>query len=344
MDSSPTSPTITAVIVCYDEDPEQIREGIDSLLAQTRPPSEILVIDNGAGAPIAERLRGHAPQVTAIDAGSNLGYLSAVNLGAARATGDYLLCLNPDAHAASDCLERLAEVADADPDIAVVGAQILLADGQTRNAGPNPLHPTGISPSGGYGQPREAGEPRDVIVCSGACFLLRRAAFEQLGGFVEGLFLYYEDVDICWRSWIAGYRVVYCPAAIVTHAYDFGGRPQKWFWLERSRLFCVLSNYQLRTLLLLAPLLVATEAGLLVVASVGGWLPAKLRAYRGVFELRRRLFEHRRAVQRLRRRQDAELLPLFQDRLDSPLLPRAGSALANLVCVPYMRLVRDLDG
>jgi GT2 family glycosyltransferase len=344
MHATSPAPTITSVIVCYDEDAEQIRAGIDSLLGQTRPPSEILVVDNSPDGSIAERIRGHAPQVTAIAAGHNLGYLSAVNLAARRATGDYLLCMNPDAHAAGDCLERLAEVMDGDDAIAIVGAQILLADGATRNAGPNPLHPTGISPSGGYGKPRESGQPRDVIVTSGACFLLRREAFVRLGGFVEGLFLYYEDVDIGWRARIAGYRVIYCPAATVAHDYDFGGRAQKWFWLERSRIFCVLSNYELRTLFLLTPLLVATEAGLLVVAALGGWLPAKLRAYRGVFELRGRLRTHRRAVQALRTRRDAQLFALFDDRLDSALLPRAGTALANIACVPYMRLVRSIGG
>src|SRR5437879_6566940 len=83
----------------------------------------------------------------------------------------------PDAHAEPECLEQLVAVADSDREILMVGAQILLSDGVTRNAGANPLHPTGISPAGGYGEPRETGEPRDVAVVSGACCLFRREAF-----------------------------------------------------------------------------------------------------------------------------------------------------------------------
>ena len=333
--------SITAVIVHYHEEPAQLRAAIDSLLAQTRPPSEILVLDNERSGELAATLAGYGPQVRAIDCGANRGYV-AINLAAAQASGDHLLCLNPDARAQEDCLALLAAEADADPGVAIVGAQILLEDGATRNAGANPLHPTGISPAGGYGEPREHGEPRDAIVVSGACFLARHDAFLEVGGFVEDFFLYYEDVDLCWRTWIAGRRVRYCPQAVVLHGYEFGGSPDKWFLLERNRLSAVLCNYERRTLALLAPLLALTELGLLAVAAVGGWLPAKLRAYGSLLSRRRRLAEHRRAVQASRRRSDAELLRLFDDRLDSQLLPRAGAALANAVCVPYLRALRRI--
>jgi GT2 family glycosyltransferase len=334
--------TISAVIVHYDSKPEEIRLAVDGLLAQTRPPTEILIVDNGAGGWLAEALREYAPIVTTIVPGSNLGYAAGVNLAAARASGDYLLCLNPDAQAEADCLAQLAAVADGDAQIAIVGAQILLEDGVTHNAGANPLHPSGISPSGGYGEPREQGEPRDVAVVSGACCLIRRAILTSLGGFVEELFVYYDDVDLAWRARIAGMRVVYCPAAAVRHSYEFARRSRKWFYLERNRLFSVLANYEAKTLILLAPLLMATEIGLIVVAARSGWLSQKLQSYGSLFALRRRLLAQRRAVGRSRRRADVEILDLFDDRLDSALLSRRGAAFANLFCVPYMRLLRRL--
>jgi GT2 family glycosyltransferase len=331
--------SITAVIVSYDEEPAQLRGAVDSLLAQSRPPSEVLIMDNGAPGRLAHALDGYPTAVKLITCPENLGYV-ALNLAASQAGGDYLVCLNPDAIAQRDCLEQLAAVADSDRSVAIVGAQIVLEDWRTRNAGANPLHPTGISPSGSYGEPREHGEPRDVIVVSGACFLARRDAFLGLGGFIEDFFLYYEDVDLCWRARIAGLRVVYCPQAVVAHGYEFGARAQKWFFLERNRMFSVLANYQLGTLLLLAPLLLASEAGLIAVAARGGWLGHKLRAYKSLFALRTRVLAQRRAVRASRRCGDAELLRFFDDRLDSPLIPRAGAAVANLFCVPYMALVR----
>ena len=250
--------------------------------------------------------------------------------------------LNPDARAQGDCLDTLITAAEADESIAIVGAQILLEDGATRNAGANPLHPTGISPSGGFGEAREDGPPRDVMVVSGACFLARRDAFRELGGLAHDLFLYYDDVNLCWRAQLAGRRVVYCPRATVTHGYEFSGRGGKWFLLERNRLYTVLSHYEARTLALLAPLLLATEAGILAAAAGGGWLTEKLRAYASLWRMRRELLAQRRRVQASRRRSDAELMALFDDRLDSALMPKAATSVANLFAVPYLALVRRL--
>jgi N-acetylglucosaminyl-diphospho-decaprenol L-rhamnosyltransferase len=335
--------TIAAVLVSYDESPEQLRQAVDSLLAQTRAPAEILIIDNNPGRSSAPSMRGYAAEVRLIEPGSNIGYAPAINLAASHASSDYVLTLNPDAHVEPDCLERMAAVADSDPQILLVGAQILLEDGITRNAGANPMHPTGISPAGGFGKPREQGEPRDVAVVSGACCLIRREAFLALGGFVDEFFVFYDDPDMGWRALIAGMRVVYCPDAAALHGYDFERRGRhKWFLLERNRLFSLLANYEARTLALLSPLLIATEIGLWGVAAYGGWLPQKLQTYASVFALRKRLTEQRRAVQASRRRSDREVLELFETRMDSALLPPPGPALANAVWVPYMRLVRPL--
>lgn len=334
--------SVTAVIVCYDEPSADVGAAIDSLLAQTQPPGEILIVDNGPDGRLAQALGDRSPVVEAIATHSNLGYRAGISLAAARGSGDYLLILNPDARADAACLQQLTAVADADPDVAIVGAQILLEDGETCNAGDNSLHPTGISISGRYGEPREHGRPRDIAVASGACWMIRRSAFRELGGFVDELFLYYEDTDLSWRARIAGMRVVYCPEAFVLHGYEFGRRGRKWFLLERNRLFAVLANYEGRTLLALAPLLLASETGLLIVAMFGGWLGHKLRAYASLVGLRGQLLERRGRVQAMRRRTDAELFAYFSDRLDSPLLPGLGVSIANFFCVPYMRIVRRL--
>ena len=335
--------TISAVLVGYDESTEQIRSAHESLRSQSRAPLEVLIVDNSPDGRFAHDLQGYADSVRVLEPGSNIGYSPAINLAAAHARGDYLLTLNSDARVEPRCLERLAAVADSDERILLSGAQILLEDGRTRNAGANPLHPTGISPAGGYGEPREQGPPRDVACVSGACCLIRRDAFLRLGRFVEEFFIFYDDPDMGWRALIAGMRVVYCPDAAALHGYDFERRGRrKWFLLERNRLFSLLANYEARTLVALGPLLIATELGLLGVAAYGGWLPQKLQTYASVFAMRKRLAEQRRAVRASRRRSDGDVLELFEDRMDSALLPPPGPALANAVWVPYMRLVRLL--
>ena len=75
----------------------------------------------------------------------------------------------------------------------------------------------------------------------------------------ERLFMYEDDVDLCWRVRLTGWTVMFCPDAVVWHEYEFDKGTMKWYWLERNRLWTVLSNYSAITLVLLAPLLLGTE-------------------------------------------------------------------------------------
>jgi GT2 family glycosyltransferase len=333
--------SVTALIVWYDEPAEMIQAAVDSLTGQSLAPREILIFNDGPRAQV-DRLTGPG-SARPIGDGGNHGYFAGISRAISLSSTDYLLVLNPDAQAEPRAIELLVAAADQDPATAIAGAQIMLPDGITTNAGDNPLHPSGISVSGRFGEAREHGPPRDVASSSGACWLVRRSAFQALGGLVDELFLYYhEDVDLAWRALIAGMRVVYCPEAVARHDYDFSRRSHKWYLLERNRLFSVLANYERRTLLLLAPALLATELGLLLVAAREGWLSSKLRGYAWLVRHRRPRRAHRRRVQALRRRSDRQVLELFTHRLRSPLLPSAGGTLLNLVWVPYMRLVRGL--
>ena len=323
---------MAGVVVTYDEDPAVVRGAIDSLRAQTRPPDEILLVDNKPGATLPPL--GDAPEVRVIAPGVNLGYPNAINFAMEHTAAEFVLCLNPDAHAEPECLERLLAF-----DVAIAGAQIVSEDGLTTQAGDNPLHPSGISPAGSFGRAREHGEPRDTIVVSGACTLFRRATFLELGGFMREFFLYYDDADLGWRARIAGERVVFVPEAVARHGYEFGRRERKMFLLERNRLLAVLSNYEARSLVVLAPLLLVFELGVLALAVAQGWLPEKLEAYRSVIALRRAIRAHRRRVQSLRRCSDRELRPFFEPRLVSPFIPALPARLAGALTAAYLRLI-----
>ena len=306
-----------------------MRSAIESLRAQTRPPDEILLVDNLPGATLPD-----VPGVRVIAPDVNLGYPNAINFAVEHTQADFVLCLNPDAQAEPDCLAELLRA-----DAAIAGAQIVSEDGATTQAGDNPLHVTGISPSGSHGKPREHGPPREVMVVSGACTLFRRSTFLELGGFMREFFLYYDDADLGWRARLAGHRVVYCPEAVVRHGYEFGRRERKLFFLERNRLISVLSNYEARSLLVLAPLLVAFELGIVVAAAVQGWLPEKLRAYASLLTLRAAILDHRRRVQALRRVDDRKLRRFFSARLESPFIPALPARVAGAVTAVYLRLI-----
>jgi GT2 family glycosyltransferase len=144
-----------------------------------------------------------------------------------------------------------------------------------------------------------------VLITTGAAMLVEHDHYRRLDGYCDDFFLFYEDPDICLRTWIVGAEVWYVPQAKVIHHYTFGTSTKKWFWLERHRQLSLLSTLQLSTLLVLAPLHVGTELALLLVARREGWLAEKLRAYRSVWEARAWIRARRRKLAAMRVRPDA---------------------------------------
>ncbi|HEU4974693.1 MAG TPA: glycosyltransferase family 2 protein [Baekduia sp.] len=329
---------VSCIVVAYRHEPAELSALIAALGNDV---SEVLVVDN-AGDPALERALAGTGSARILRPGGNLGYAPACDLAAREATGEWLLFLNPDAMPEPGLVPALLEAAD--DDVAILGAQVLLPDGERVNAGDNPLHVTGLSWAGRYGEPAEDGPPRDVAVCSGAALLVRARDFHELGGYHPDSFMYYDDVDLAWRARLAGRRVRFVPRARVRHDYDFDKGAYKWFWLERNRLWSVLSNYEGRTLALLAPLLLATEAGILVLAVRDGWWREKLRAWGALWREKRQLWMWRREVQARRCVRDGNLLSAFSTAIDTPLVPLPAASLVNRVVGWWAAFAERLAG
>lgn len=340
-DQAGETAAISAVIVAYLGSPAEIKTSIESVNRQDRPPQEVLLVDNSPDG--RHRSTAEATRATWLSAGRNLGFAGGVELAANRAGCEYLLLLNPDATAEQGCLRLLAEALDAEPQAAVAGAQVLLPDGRV-NAGDNPIHLSGLCWSGNLGGNAEQGPPRETLAVSGAAIMVRTADFLALGGFHPAIFMYFEDTDLCWRSRIAGRKVLFCPDARVEHDYEFDQGPRKWQWLEEGRLAAVLTNFEPRTLLVLSPLLVAVELATSVVAIRDGWFSGKLAAWRTLWRRRRELRSTRRAVRLSRRVPDRELLAEFAPAVDSPALDSTLMRAAGTPQRVYARIVLRLLG
>jgi N-acetylglucosaminyl-diphospho-decaprenol L-rhamnosyltransferase len=163
----------------------------------------------------------------------NLGYGTAVN-AAVRSLADsaeWILISNPDVVLEPDSISRLLQTGDSDETIAAVGPRILTAEGKVypsaraipslRNGIGHALF-SSIWPDNMWSrsyrkQDRDLSKPQDAGWLSGACLLVRRSTFDEIGGFDEGYFMYFEDVDLGYRIGKLGLRNVYEPRAIVTH-------------------------------------------------------------------------------------------------------------------------------
>jgi GT2 family glycosyltransferase len=335
----PRTVRITAILIGYLEDPSETARAIASLRRQTRPPDEFLLVDNsGKG---RHRAMAESEGAIYVDPGRNLGFAAGVNLAAERASGDRLLLINPDSSAEPECLARLESALESKPGASIAGAQVLLPDG-TVNAGDNPIHLSGLAWSGNLGREPETGDPRGTLSVSGAAMLVDAVSFRELGGFHPGIFMYFEDTDLAWRSRIAGREVLFCPDARVAHDYEFAKADSKWRWLEEGRISAVLTNYQPRTLFLLSPLLVATELATWAAAVRGGWARQKAGAWVTIWRNRRLLGEWRTRVAGLRQVSDGELLPEFAQIVETPLLESRSAGIFPGLQRAYARLVSKL--
>lgn len=145
----------------------------------------------------------------------NIGFGRASNLGARKTDAEFIFFMNPDAVLSADALETMYRTALRYPDAGIIGPRLVDGEGQTCLRYSSILHP--FAEAGA----RAPCEPEAVCcmpLLTGAAMLCRRTAFEQVGGFDENIFLYYEDDDLCLRFSKAGWSLIYEPSAEVFHA------------------------------------------------------------------------------------------------------------------------------
>ena len=146
-----------------------------------------------------------------------------------------------------------------------------LPGGERVNTSGGVTHYLGFGWSGQHGEPTASvGEGRrEVSFASGAALVVRRSAWDRVGGFDPDYFMYGEDLDLSLRLWLAGFAVGLEPGARVAHDYEFSKGAEKWFLLERNRWLTVLGVYPRALLALTLPALLFSEIALLVVAARG---------------------------------------------------------------------------
>jgi GT2 family glycosyltransferase len=315
---------------------------LDSLQGQEGL-AETIVVDNGGGGPEIDEARAREG-VHVVDAGQNLGFAAGSNLGAQESTGDVLVFLNPDTVVAPGAIAQLARTLE-DSSIAIAMARLRLLDEPEKlNASGIDVHVSGIGWAAGYGEPADSvSEVGEVPSASGTAMAIRAETFRTLGGFAEELFMYLEDLELGWRARLAGYRVVVDPAADVFHEYEYGRNPRKSYFLERNRLIFCLSAYSGRQLLLLSPVLLATELGMVSLAVKERWFRDKVAGWGWLVRNGKLVRRRRRATQSLRRVCDRDLAEHLTPTFSPGMLAvPAPLRLANPVVRGYWRLVRRL--
>jgi N-acetylglucosaminyl-diphospho-decaprenol L-rhamnosyltransferase len=230
-----TNATATFVIVhCRGyTDLSACLESIESYEAPRERPCDVIVIDHRSSAerlaPIAQRFAW----ARFIAEPGNPGFAAAVNRGVRACTTPYVIVLNPDCVLSGPVRESLASYLEATPDVGVVGPRLLNEDGRlqpsgrrfpdlTTALGGRRSWLTATAPGNWFSRRNlllsaQDTAPKRVDWVSGACMMIRREAFDRVGGMDERFFLYWEDADFCQRLAKAGWRTMWHPGPEVTH-------------------------------------------------------------------------------------------------------------------------------
>lgn len=227
-------PTVSFVTVCY-RTPHLVRlllRGVEE--ARFAFPFEYFLVDNGQDG-TADMVRERYPWVTVIEPKANVGFARGNNCAFERATGAYIMLLNPDLSVFPGEVEKLIAYADAHPDVALFGPRLENPNGTRQESCtrfPSVLMPAmrrtilGRTPWGRaflrtyLMSDRDHSIPHDVDVLFGAAILARKSVLDEIGWFDERFFMYYEDADLCRRAWKNGWRVTYVPHARFVHYYQ----------------------------------------------------------------------------------------------------------------------------
>ena len=221
-------PRLSVIIVnfCQWRNTDHLVQGLRQSRAMQTGDAEIVIIDNHSPpSPVLGQLR-RTPGVSLRRFGRNRGFARAVNEGARLSRGQWFLLLNPDMSVTPGFLDQLLDYANRmeseSPRTGIIGFHLRYADG-TRQASCGPF-PTIVNTLGGLLLPRRRRKCRTVTRrrqrvpwATGCCLLIRRECLEQLSGFDEDFFLYYEDVDFCRRARQQGWSVWYDPRLEVVH-------------------------------------------------------------------------------------------------------------------------------
>ena len=206
-----SSPKVSIIIVNYNGK-ELLQKCLDSLLKVNYDNFEIILVDNNSTDGTVEFITKNYPSLIIIKLDSNKGFAEPNNVAAKISKGKYLLFLNNDTVVTPNFISEMVKVMETDKKIAICQSLLLKPDGSVDSSGDFIDH-LGVV----YNSKTKIDEIREVSSARGASMLVRSDIFEKLDGFDQKFFITFEDVDLCWRSWILGYRVLIIPTSIVYH-------------------------------------------------------------------------------------------------------------------------------
>jgi GT2 family glycosyltransferase len=337
---SSTTQRLGIVLVTYGEG-KKVNRMLDAIQKEKKPGDKVSLIDNHPDYETAKAAEKHPAADHVIRSPDNSGYA----VGNVRAAAlieddvDLLLFLNPDGQLEPGTISKLRE---GKKEWAAWMGLLVLDDGKTVNSAGNVVHISGLSWVGDFGKDAaQYKEPQEVVVVSGADFVVRTKIWKKINRFPPIYYIYYEDTELSLDIWMLGERIGMLPDARVRHGYSFYNSERKWYLEERNRYIFMIRTFPLAVLLVLLPLLVLVEIGLWAVSVLQRRFKLKLRSTWGAIKALPEALKGRREVQNRNKLSAVQFFDLLEPRVDTPLLPRIVQiAPVNWFFIGYYKLAR----
>jgi len=299
--------TVAVIIVNWNGG-SLLRRCLEALVRQRRPADHVILVDNASTDDSLAGVEDILPGIELIRLTENAGFARANNIGARAATRfDALVLLNPDAFADPGWLEALVAAAERHPDVACFASRMRLADAPDLLDGAgDAYHVSGRAWRTGHraaGATWPAGDVEVFAPCAAAA-LYRRIAFEEVRGFDERYFCYFEDVDLGFRLRLRGHRCLYVHAAVVDHVSSglTGYRSDfSTYYGERNMVWTFVKDMPGALFWLYLPQHLVLNVVSLLYFAWRGQGGVVWRAKRDALRQWRAVLQDRRAVQRMRR-------------------------------------------
>lgn len=227
-----TKPMVSALVVSHNVK-DLLLQCLRAFYATSDVPVEVVVVDNGSTDGSAAAVTAEFPKATVLVEQKNLGYGRAANIGLERCRGRFVLLINPDVTVDPNSVGRLSDFLMTRPEAGAVGPRLLMPDGRLdpdcRRSFPVPstlfYRTVGLSrlfpKSPRFGRHNmghvDESDVHEMDAGSADCLMLRMTAVDRIGFFDPRYFMFGEDIDLCYRLKLGGWKVFYLPNARATH-------------------------------------------------------------------------------------------------------------------------------
>jgi len=208
--NSSITPLVSIIIINYNGE-SLLQKCLNSIKNNDYKNYEIILVDNNSTDNSINSVKTDFSEVKIIKLNKNYGFAEPSNIGAKNAKGELLYFLNNDTTLCKNSLEELVKVIQ-NPEISICQSMLLRPDGTVDSSG-DFITTSGIS----FSSKKKETNIIPILSARGASMMIKKQVFWKLGGFDKQFFASFEDVDLGWRTWLLGYKVVLVPQSIVFH-------------------------------------------------------------------------------------------------------------------------------